>query len=725
MTTLPNYSRKFLVVTLAAYLVYFIMAVSAVYVFTNSQVRGDIAGKTEVWLSTQVEREILVFVETLDRYMNTGSPPVDKETLLLRFDILYSRVDLIVHGNEKEFSLTGIAGSEETLMRFFETLEKLDPMVQSILPDNRDHFQTIEFELLSFLPEVHTISVDSQHLQRDRIQAFLDRLDQNIGFLMFVLLLSLGTAGAFTFLAFRKNQEIIIALREVEETQERLSAIAQALPDVVMLIDSKGTYLEILSSTHALLDHDPNDLIGKTFHEILPVEKADFFLQIVTKTIESGQSQIFEYDLSVQLGNLTFEGRTALLNTTINGYAAVVYMARDITEQKRTEEALRRSQKMEAIGQLTGGVAHDFNNILGIIQGNLDIIDRMLPSNNLAKERVEKAQKGVKRAAEITKKLLGFSRKDPKTINVVVVNNIIGNIKDLIAKSVTATIKVETSLAADLWTTAIDPGDFEDAIINISLNARDAMPDGGILRIETKNKILEENNARFSPTGQAGEFVLISISDTGVGMSEEVQGKMLEPFYTTKETGKGTGLGLSMVYGFVERSGGHINVYSVPAKGTVINLYLPRANLDVIAQNGDDLASSEVPQGTEKILIVDDEVDLLDIASSFLRELGYLVETAKNADQALKVLRNNAKFDLLLCDVVMPGEMDGYQLAATIHGEQPALKTLLTSGFTKQQWSRSNSEGDFFDKLTGDLLNKPYNLAELAQSVRHILDRPE
>jgi len=397
-------------------------------------------------------------------------------------------------------------------------------------------------------------------------------------------------------------------------------------------------------------------------------------------------------------------------------------LSADITQQKRLEEQVRRAQKMEAVGQLTGGIAHDFNNILGIIQGNLELLSD-LSSNDLSLKFIENAQRGIDRGADITRKLLGFSRKDARKIKTVQVNGTIQNLEALIARSLTAYIMVETRLSEDLWSIAIDTGDFEDAVLNLSLNARDAMPEGGTLRIETQNKVLDADYVLRNPESRSGEYVMVSISDTGVGMGDSIRHRVFEPFFTTKEQGKGTGLGLSMVYGFMQRSNGHLNIYSEPGLGTTIHMFFPRKveKAAVIVETLDQ--KSVLPIGTETILVVDDETELGDIAARHLGSLGYKTLSAESGAMALQLIKQHDDIDLVFSDVVMPGELDGYQLASMAHAHKPSLKFLLTSGFTKAAQKSLEGVDEFQAALISDVLSKPYNKSELAKAIRGNLDR--
>jgi len=395
---------------------------------------------------------------------------------------------------------------------------------------------------------------------------------------------------------------------------------------------------------------------------------------------------------------------------------------RDITEFTAMAAQLVQSQKMEAVGQLTGGIAHDFNNILGIIMGNLQLLQRKAGDNPEVMKFARQALKGTERGADITKKLLSFSHQAPRNTEQVAANNLVAGMEDLIAKSLTAAVEVETVLASELWPAEINPGDLQDAVLNLCLNARDAMPDGGKLVIETANKVLDNNFVRLHPTAKAGEFVVISVTDNGTGMSAEVKEKLFEPFFTTKTFGKGSGLGLSMVHGFVERSGGNIQVYSEVGTGTTFHIFLPRAGEETKETETGSDHPANLPGGEETILIVDDEEVLRKVATAFLNGLGYKTLTAGNGEEALQVLKQHPGIDLLFCDVIMPGELDGYQVALEARKLHASAKVLLTSGFARMHEEHSKSDDKYLSSLASHLLGKPYNDGELALAVRRALD---
>lgn len=525
-----------------------------------------------------------------------------------------------------------------------------------------------------------------------------------------------------------KNAESKHAEKALRESEKRFRTLIEHAPEAITIIDvDTGLYVDANPMAEALHGLPRDELINKIGPANLSMEfqpdgrlSSEVAKGYLNRAL-AGQFPRFEWI------HLAMNGKETLCEVNLarlpdphhNLVRAIIF---DITEQKQLEAQIRRSQKLDSIGQLTGGIAHDFNNIIGIIMGNLEILQLMFSSDEKALNRIEKALKGANRGADITRKLLNFSRTDMQEKSLISINELINNQKDLIAKSLTASIKVNTHLSKDLWTVAIDPGDLEDAILNLSLNARDALPEGGTLIIETVNKVLDENYVQNNPGSEAGEFVMIAISDNGTGMTEEIREKVFEPFFTTKEPGKGTGLGLSMVYGFVQRTGGSININSEVGKGTTIRLYLPRAREGGDAGHAENDISTDLPRGSETILIVDDEDELLEIAVSFMKYLGYKILSATNAEQAIQILKDNKDIDLMLSDVIMPGQLNGYQLAQAAHDDNPALKILLASGFTKEHGEFANSNGVYLARLMANLLNKPYNLLDLALAVRRTLD---
>lgn len=389
-----------------------------------------------------------------------------------------------------------------------------------------------------------------------------------------------------------------------------------------------------------------------------------------------------------------------------------------IAQRQEAEDALRQAQKMEAVGNLTGGIAHDFNNLLTIITGNIDTVIRRFESDAdpRARRALDNAMKGAMRAAALTQRLLAFSRRqplDPKTIDV---GRLLAGMSDLLTRSITETIAIQIVAPQDLWMVEADPHQLENAILNLAVNSRDAMVEGGELTIEAKNVLL---NAGDVKEAAPGSYVAIVVKDTGAGMSPETAAKVFDPFFTTKEVGKGTGLGLSMVYGFVKQSGGHVEIASVPGAGTTISLLLPRHINEDVTPAELAVVNEDESGGSETVLVVEDDDDVRAYTVGILRELGYRVIEAHDGATALKLLdRRDQEVSILLTDVVMP-QMSGSQLAEVAKQIQPPLKVLFTSGYTRDAIAQ---HGRLEPGV--DLLSKPFTYSALASKVRELLDRP-
>ena len=391
--------------------------------------------------------------------------------------------------------------------------------------------------------------------------------------------------------------------------------------------------------------------------------------------------------------------------------AALVY--HDITASRETERKLQQTQKLEAIGKLTGGVAHDFNNMLTVITGMTEALaDRLKDQPDLvAVARL--IDDAATRATDLVKHMLAFARKQPLQPRNVNINDAVGEIAKLLRPTLGEQIEIETILREDLPLSHIDPSQLANALINMAINARDAMPNGGKLLLETSNVALDDSYARSNPDVQPGTYVMLAITDTGTGMPQAVQEKAFEPFFTTKEVGKGSGLGLSMVYGFVKQSGGHIKIYSEVGHGTSIKLYLPPAQGQAISAHALALPDSG---GSETILVVEDDSLVRSFVVSQLQSLGYRTLVAADSKEALAHLERGASFELLFTDVVMPGGMTGRELAEAIQKERPAIKVLYTSGYTDNSIVHHGrlDEGVL-------LLTKPYRKPELARMIRQAL----
>jgi PAS domain S-box-containing protein len=400
-------------------------------------------------------------------------------------------------------------------------------------------------------------------------------------------------------------------------------------------------------------------------------------------------------------------------------------VAEAVEQRMQAEEALRQAQKMEAIGQLTGGVAHDFNNLLTVIMGGLETISRQaneLPQGS-ATGRIQRsaamAAHAADRAATLTARLLAFSRRQPLDPKPIDPGRLVTGLADMLQRTLGETVALQTVIGAGLWRTLADPAELENALVNLAVNARDAMPDGGRLTIETSNAYLDDAYvASIAEPVAAGQYVLIAVSDTGSGMDADTLAQVFEPFFTTKEVGKGTGLGLSQVYGFVRQSGGHVRIYSEVGEGTTVKIYLPRlagaataAEFEVRAPTVADV------RGDETVLVVEDHEDLRAYSVSVLAEAGYRVLEANSGPEALALLERGSRVDLLFTDVVLPDGMDGRRLANEAARRNPRLKVLYTTGYTRNAIVHNGRLDPGVQLIT-----KPFTSAELTAKVRQVLD---
>ncbi len=433
--------------------------------------------------------------------------------------------------------------------------------------------------------------------------------------------------------------------------------------------------------------------------------------------IGAGTSFVLICAVGILVGLATKQSFFALSAARDQLMSVNLELLEQINLRETAEEHLRQVQKMEAIGQLTGGIAHDFNNMLGVISGSLDLSLRRIKKGDFTVERyMEAALKAADRAAALTHRLLAFARQQPLAPQPLDANKMIATMSDLLRSTLGEHISIETVSAAGLWRVKVDALQLENAILNIAINARDAMRDGGRLTIETANAYLDEAYCRQHREVMPGQYVMVAITDTGMGMKPEVAARVFEPFFTTKPEGVGTGLGLSQVYGFVKQSRGHIKIYSELGDGTTVKIYLPRLMGD--APESPAAMASPLPRarGTETILVVEDDPLMRRLTTEALRELGYEVIACEKAADALNILDHNNGIALLLTDVVMP-EMNGKKLADEAQRRRPSLKVIFTTGYTPNAVVHSGvlDPGVHF-------LAKPFTLDQLAAKVRGLLD---
>ena len=516
----------------------------------------------------------------------------------------------------------------------------------------------------------------------------------------------------------RSQQEMIEQLRT---TSTCLDAVVETLPGMLFVKSYPECRFVLFNrAAEELLGYTRAEFLGKTDYDFFPKEQADHFVQRDRAVMEGGQPQLIaEETISTRYGG------ERLLRTikvpVMDAKGRPQYLlgfSEDITEQRAMEQQLRQAVKMEAVGQLTGGVAHDFNNLLGVVIGNLDIAAEQASKSPGLRECIEEALNSALRGAELTRRLLAFSRNQPLQTAVIDLNEGLPQIANMLRRTLGEHVIIELHPAADLWRVLADPAQMDEAILNLAINARDAMPKGGTLTIETANAHLDDDYAAHHAEVTAGDYVQVSVSDTGVGMTQETIDRCFEPFFTTKAAEKGTGLGLSMVYGFVKQSGGHIKIYSEVGHGTSVKIYLPRADRQAQTRVMSDRAADAPTRGREVVLVVEDNTDLRTVMVKQLTDLGYETREAENAKAALVALDKYPEVDLLFTDIIMPGGMTGVELAREVRRLHPQIKILLTSGYT----ARAMANG-FHDIEGLELLQKPFRKNDLAQKIRHILDK--
>jgi PAS domain S-box-containing protein len=536
-----------------------------------------------------------------------------------------------------------------------------------------------------------------------------------------------------------------------QQQNARYDAVVDSAPDVIITLDHEGRIQFANPAAVSHLGYSVAELIGKEAVDLFET-RLDFVSTWRGAIASPRSGRPKELVASRKDGSLTYLEASASQWKTGSRYFVTIIL-RDINQRRATdaalraseeqarnaaaaltelnqtleqrvqdrtaqltsaEDALRQSQKMEAIGSLTGGIAHDFNNLLAVISGNLHLLKHDVAGNEPAERRVKNALDGVARSAKLSQQLLAFARRQPLAPKVINLGRFIEDMEDIIGKAVGEGVTVEIKIGSELWNTLIDPGNVENALLNLAINARDAMDGQGLLTIEASNAVLDADYVRMHADVVRGEYVLIAVTDTGEGMTPEVMTKVFEPFFTTKPEGRGTGLGLSMVYGFVRQSGGHIKIDSEVGKGTTIRLYLPRSMQ--IEEQLVDIDAMPVVGGNEMVLVAEDDEAVRETVVALLNDLGYRVLKAKDAQSALSIIESGMPIDLLFTDVVMPGTLKSTELARKARERIPHLAVLFTSGYSQDAISNS---GRLDENV--ELLSKPYTRDALARKLRHVL----
>jgi PAS domain S-box-containing protein len=485
-----------------------------------------------------------------------------------------------------------------------------------------------------------------------------------------------------------------------------MKALFDTAVDVIMMIDAYGTIQMANPACETLFGYKPEEIVSQNVRILIPSFNNE------AKPIASGHEVIGR-----RKNGTAFPMCLSVGEAGENGDTAYVAIMHDLSDRKRTEEQLVQAQKMETVGQLSGGIAHDFNNLLTVIIGNADLLAEGLRSRADLKQLCDTILCAGERGAELTRRLLAFSRKQTLQPAVVDCGKLVENMRMILRRTLSEDIDIRISADSDLAKAYADPVQLESAILNLALNARDAMPIGGHLVVTMANAALDEAYSGAHPEVRPGHYVMIAVTDDGEGMSPEVRERVFEPFFTTKEVGKGSGLGLSMVYGFVKQSNGHVAVYSEQGLGTTVRLYLPVAETissEIEARPTVDLSTLE---GHEVVLVVEDDPFVRSHAVNSLESFGYAVITATDGRSALAKLSSDTPIDILFSDIVMPGGMSGWELAEQARKLKPNLKILLTSGYPMETLT-SHSRHD----PSLPVLNKPYRKVDLGKRIREILE---
>jgi PAS domain S-box-containing protein len=496
----------------------------------------------------------------------------------------------------------------------------------------------------------------------------------------------------------------------LKEREARLRSILETAPDAIITIDERGVIQSFSSAAEKLFGYAPGEVIGRNVRVLMPAPHRENHDAYLTRYVRTGEKHIIGVGRQVEAqrkDGTIFPMELAVGEVRLGGTHIFTGFIRDLTARVKMEQDLRQAQKMEAIGQLTGGVAHDFNNLLTVISGNLEMLERRLTDPE-HREILNEARDASNLGAELTKRLLAFGRRQSLNPKPTDLNALAGGMAELLRRSLGEMVEIEIRLSEGLPLIMADPGQIENALLNLAINARDAMPKGGRLVIETAPVEINKDYAAAYADVIPGRYITLSVTDTGTGMTPEVRQRAFEPFYTTKGPGVGSGLGLSMVYGFVKQSGGHVQLYSEFGHGTTVRLYLPEyAGHATAMAEGASASIERAPLG-KAILVVEDDPRVRRVSVRRLKELGYAVIEANSGLAALLVIEREEPIDVLFTDIVMPGGMTGIDLAHEARRRRPALKVLFTSGYAEPAAIKGST-------LTTnvDWLGKPYSIKEL------------
>jgi PAS domain S-box-containing protein len=502
--------------------------------------------------------------------------------------------------------------------------------------------------------------------------------------------------------------------RQLESALSVNQRIFETSLDLILVVDRRGTFIQVSPSAMTILGYRPDEMVGRSATEFIHPDDLENTRQEMRLARRGKVMRYFDCRYVHKDGRTVPVTWTGVWSEPDQQH---FFIGRDMTERIAAEERLRRAQRLDAVGQLTGGIAHDFNNLLAVVIGNLELLQGRLSADPRAAEFADIALAASLRGAELTRQLLAFARRQSLDARAISINDLVTTTMDLLRRTLGEQVEVTTVLAPEPWPALVDAAQLESALVNLAINARDAMRDGGRLTIETANKPLDESYSRENPDATPGDYVMLAVSDTGTGMAPDVLARVFEPFFTTKPTGKGTGLGLSMVYGFARQSRGHVKIYSELGHGTTVRLYLPRAAADATPVGETTPTTIPLAKPGERILVVEDNPTVRQVVVGQLKDLGYHVIECESAMAALDTLTRGTAVDLVFTDVVMPGGMSGDALARAVRAQRPGLKVLLTSGFASESMRNGTRAEEF-----RNLLSKPYRKSDLAMKLRAVLD---
>ncbi len=520
------------------------------------------------------------------------------------------------------------------------------------------------------------------------------------------------------------HQGVLRQLQAAEEklrrTEHRYRTLIESIPDIIYTLDLDGSLSYVSPRWKKILGHDESEVLGRFFIEFAPPEDHFFLVRVFKdvrnhkKNVENVHWHYFRKDGASRL----FLGSASPLFDEEGRVTGMIGMARDVTDHKRLEEQLLQSQKMESIGNLAGGIAHDFNNLLGGILGYATFVKRKLSTRDKIYQSIEAIERSAQRAAELTKQLLGFARRGKYQVRPIDCNALIQEIVLILQRTIDPRIAIEVDPDLRLSLIEGDEAQIQQALMNICLNARDAMPKGGTLKIASRNQRMVPDQASRQRGMKEGSYIRLTLSDTGMGMISEVRDRIFEPFFTTKAKGQGTGLGLSMVYGIIQNHGGMIEVQSHTGLGSTFTVFLPA--VASAALNGEELPPvPDSHQGQETILLVDDEEIIRELGIDILEDRGYRVFSASEGKEAVRIYREGIRdIDLVILDVMMPG-IGGKETYRLLRAINPQVKVLLSSGY-----STNGEVGEILKQGVSGFVQKPYREEELAAKVREVLDAP-